>query len=327
MFKKLLVPLDRSPLAEQALGAAAAIGRASGAELKVIMVHQPVPYAGFKDAPWKAAEAQDEEKYISTIAAELASGASIAATHELLRGDVIQTICEHARDIQADLIVMTSHGRTGFSRAWLGSVADGVVRRSAIPVLMLRPVEKEVDRRATKPLFQRILVPLDGSALALAILPTASALARYGNARLTLLGVVQPVPVAPPDAGAPFVVLTGTRDEAATTQLVEEAEQGLAEEARVLADQGFSDVETRVVIDARVAQAIIDFAAGNNIDAIAMSTHGRGASRLLVGSVADKVLRASGLPMLLRRPIGVTEELDFVSSASIAEQLPALATI
>jgi nucleotide-binding universal stress UspA family protein len=325
MFKKLLVPLDGSPLAEQALGAAAAIARASGAQIDVVLVHQPVPFAAFADAPWETEQAKDEEEYLATIAAELGSGASVSATHALLHGEVIETICARVRDIQADLIVMTSHGRTGLSRTWLGSVADGVLRRSAIPVLMLRPLETRVDRRAAQHLFQRILVPLDGSALAQAILPTASELARCGNARLALLRVVQPVPLVPPDAGAPFVYSTAIQDEPATKRLVAEAEQQLTQEAHTLTDQGFSDVKTRVVVAAHVAQAIIDFAAGNGVDAIAMSTHGRGASRLLVGSVSDKVLRASALPMLLRRPIGVKEEPDFISSASIAGQLPALA--
>jgi nucleotide-binding universal stress UspA family protein len=326
MFKKLLVPLDRSPLAEQALGAAAAIARASGAEVDVVIVHQPVPYAGFKDAPWKAAQAKDEEKYIATIAAALASGASISVAHALLHGDVIEGICEHARQIAADLIVMTSHGRTGFSRAWLGSVADGMLRRSAIPVLMLRPAEPAVDRSAVQPLFQHFLVPLDGSLLASAILPTVVELARCSKGRLSLLRIVQPVPLVIPDRPAPSMYSTSLQDEPATQCLVDEASKQLSEHMQALADQGCDDVETRVVVAAHVAQAIIDFAEENKVDAIAMSTHGRGASRLLVGSVADKVLRASELPMLLRRPIGVNEEHDFISSAGIAQQLPALAT-
>ena len=148
MFRKLLVPLDRSPLAEQALGAAATIARASAAKIALLMVHQPVPYAGFKDAPWKAAQATSEEKYLATIAAELESGASISTTHQLLVGDVVETICEHAKDIGADLIVMTSHGRTGFSRVWHGSVADGVLRDATLPVLML-PVAMKYDHATT----------------------------------------------------------------------------------------------------------------------------------------------------------------------------------
>jgi nucleotide-binding universal stress UspA family protein len=327
MFRKLLVPLDRSPLAEQALGAAASIARASGAKIELVLVHQPVPFAGFKDVPWNAEQAKDEEEYLAATATELETGASISATHTLLRGDVIKTICEHARDIDADLIVMTSHGRTGLSRLWLGSVADAVVRQSEIPVLMLRPVETKVDRKAAYPPFQRILVPLDGSALSVSILPTASELARCGKAGLMLLRVVQPVPLVMPSAGAPFVYSRVMQDDAATKQLVEEARKELAEEAHSLEGDECGDVETYVVVADNVAQAIVDFATKNGVGAIAMSTHGRGASRLLVGSVADKVLRAGAAPILLRRTVGISEDLGTLSSTSVAQQLSALANV
>jgi nucleotide-binding universal stress UspA family protein len=69
-------------------------------------------------------------------------------------------------------------------------------------------------------------------------------------------------------------------------------------------------------------EAIAEFARSHNIDCIAMTTHGRGASRLLLGSVADKVLRGSGVPVLLRRPVGIVE--DYLSATDVADQLPAL---
>jgi nucleotide-binding universal stress UspA family protein len=325
MFKKLLVPLDRSPLAEQALGAAATIARASAAKIALLMVHQPVPYAGFKDAPWKAAQAKGEQEYLASIAAELERGASISTTHELLIGDVVETICEHAKDIGADLIVMTSHGRTGFSRVWHGSVADGVLRQSALPVLMLPLAETDADRHA-KPLL-RILVPLDGSAMSETILPVALDLARCSRARLSLLSVIQPVPLAVPEMTGPFIYSGAMHDQPATNQLVGEAHKQLAERLQALADEGFQDVDTKVVVAAQVAQTIIDFAAEHNVDAIAMSTHGRGASRLLVGSIADKVIRASRLPLLIRRPAGVKTALDFINASMIEQQLPAFAGI
>jgi nucleotide-binding universal stress UspA family protein len=324
MFRKLLVPLDRSSLAEQALGPATAIARASQAEIHVVLVHQPVPFAGFEDAPWNAGQADQEEKYLQSIAGELASGGSVSATHALLRGDVIEMICTRAHDVDADLIVMTTHGRTGISRAWLGSVADGVLRRSAIPVLMLRTVETKMDRLAAHRLFRRILVPLDGSAASMEILPAASALARCGKSRLVFIRVVQPVPLVMPDSGVPFVYSAAMQDEAATKLLVGEAEQEITKVVGDLADKGFGDVETHVIVASHVAQAMIDFAGAHGVDAIAMSTHGRGASRLFVGSVADKMLRASGLSVLLRRPVGVSERLDLVSSTSVLQQLPAL---
>jgi nucleotide-binding universal stress UspA family protein len=327
MFKKLLVPLDHSPLAEQALGPAAEIARASQAEIDVVMVHQPTPFAGFADAPWSSEQAIAEEYYLESIAGELETGASVSATHSLLHGNVLEIIDKRAHDVGADLIVMTSHGRTGLSRAWLGSVADAVLRRSTIPVLMLRPVETKVDRLAAHHLFRRILVPLDGSALSKAILSSASDLASCGKSRVVLLRVVQPVPLVMPNTGAPFVYSTAMEDEVATTSLKDEAIKELGEVKRTLEKQGLTDIESHVIVARHIAPAIIDYARDHGVDAIAMSTQGRGASRLLVGSVADKVLRSSGLPILLLRPVSSSVESDFVVLESITEQLPALAHV
>lgn len=306
MFRKLLVPLDRSALAEQAVGQAAAIARASHAAIDLVLVHQPLPFAGFNDEPWNAEQWGDEEKYLEWIAGELASGAGVPVAHAVIRGEAVDSICKQAWEVDADLIVMTSHGRTGLSRAWLGSIADGVLRHSAVPVLMLRPIESKSDRLAAHKLFKHVLVPLDGSALANDILSSASSLARCTGARLTVLRVVQPVPLMTVDVDMAFAYPPFVQDDDATAHLVEEAKQQLDEVSRRLAEETGIKVEAHVVVAAHIAQAILDFASGHAVDVITMSTHGRGASRFLLGSVADKVLRASGLPMLLHRPIGVS---------------------
>jgi nucleotide-binding universal stress UspA family protein len=324
MFKKIIVPLDRSPLAEEALGAAASIARATNAEIELVLVHQPVPYAGFSDAPWKAAQLKDEEKYLKEIATELESGAAVSADPIILHGDVVERICERAHVANADLIVMTSHGRTGLARAWLGSVADGVLRRSAIPVLMLRPAEARVEWRSVRPMFKHILVPLDGSPLGSAILSSAAELAKCSGGRLSLVRVVQPVPMPLPNVTGPVMYSASLQDVAATEYLVAGVEQELADQAQYLYELGFTAVETKVIVAAHVGQAIIDFARDNNIDVIAMSTRGRGASRLLVGSIADKVIRAGALPMLLRKPVDVGEVAPLITGTAVEEQLPAL---
>jgi nucleotide-binding universal stress UspA family protein len=327
MFRKLLVPLDRSPLAEQAVGQAAAIARASHAGIDFVLVHQPFPFVGFGDAPWNEGQENDEHTYLETIVEELASGASVPATHAVMRGEAVEMICRRAADVEADLIVMTSHGRTGLSRAWLGSIADGVLRRSAIPVLMLRPVENKKGRAAAHHGFARVLVPLDGSALALEAVSSAAALARSTGARLVLLRVVQPVPVILIDAGMPFVYPPPIPDDIATARLVDEAKQQVADVARTLADQGIAGVETHVIVDELVAHAIIAFARAHEVDLIAMSTHGRGMSRVVLGSVADKVLRGSGLPLLLRRPVMDGQDAGFVGAERVAAQSPALSSV
>ncbi len=320
MFRQLLVPLDRSPLAEQAVGQAAAIARAAHSRLDLVLVHEPLPVTGFGDAPWNEDQWTGEVKYLERIANEVTSGAAIPVSHNVMRGGVVEMICERALEVDADLIVMTSHARTGLSRAWLGSVADGVIRRSGAPVLLLRPIETKSDRSAAHRLFTKVLVPLDGSSIAADALASAGTLARCSGAKLVLLRIVKPVPIIIADPGLPLMYPPPIPDDVLTNRLVDDAKEHLADIAGRTAETLGIKVESHVVVESSVAHAIIAFAYSNDIDVIAMSTHGRGASRLIIGSVADKVLRGSGLPILLHRPIGVAEPSERVSP-SIAEGL------
>ncbi|HEX2716386.1 MAG TPA: universal stress protein, partial [Gemmatimonadaceae bacterium] len=274
-----------------------------------------------------AAHAQQwklEEQYVAATARRISSAANVPATSAVLSGDPVEELCRRARETGADLTVMTSHGRTGLSRAWLGSIAVGVVRRSAIPVLVLRPTDHRPISDVERQLFSRILVPLDGSELARDILPAAAALARCSGGQIVLLRVVHPVPALAVNPDVLFAYAPPVPDDAATRPLVEEAERDLVEASRMLAESGARVVAHRVIVAEHVAQAIIGVASGAGADVIAMSTHGRGTSRLALGSVADKVLRASGLPLLMRRPAKVAEESLAVGVAAAADQLPAL---
>jgi nucleotide-binding universal stress UspA family protein len=265
-----LVPLDRSSLAEQALGKAAAIARASHAIMDLLLVDELLPSVA-KD------QRRRDDRYLELVASDVSAGASVPVNYTVAQGAPADTICARARDVGADLIVMTSHGRTGLSRLWLGSVADAVVCRSRVPVLLLRPIESSADRFAAKGLFTRVLVPLDGSRLAGDVLEAAAALAQCSRATILLLRV-------------------------ATDGVVEEIGREMEEIARGLRERRRMEVEAHVVTGRRVADDIIDFARTHDVDVIAMSTRERGTSRIVLGSVADKLLRGSGLPILLRRP-------------------------
>ena len=310
MFRKVMVPLDGSALAEQAIGPAAAIARAAEAELDLVMVLEPLPLTGFTDADWGSATWAQDDTYLDGLAAELATGASVPVTRAILQGVPAEVIGDRIAAKDTDLLVMTTHGRTGLSRAWVGSTADRLVRHSSVPVLMLRPIEGKTRAAAARHLFKRILVALDGSPFAAEILSAASALATCSEGRLVLLQVVQPVPLVVPESmveGYPLAAYPPRIvDRAATDRLVTEAEERLAETAHTLSGQGI-ECETQVVVAEHVAQAILDAAARGGGDAIAMATRGRGASRLFMGGIADKVLRSSELPLLLRRPLAVGE--------------------
>lgn len=306
MFKKILVPLDHSKFAEQALGPATAIARGAGAEIDVVLVHEPRPLAGSPDVAWHADQLAGEDNYLAEIGTELSGLASIPSTHAVLTGDIVPALCDHIRSEKADLVVMTTHGRTGLSRAWVGSVADGVLRKSGAPVLMCRPLDPQDYVPSMS--FKRILVLLDGSVRSKGILESAVALAACTGAKLSLLRIVQPVKVLSVETAIPFAFPLPAEDAIATRRMSDHARRELSEIARDLSDRDITDVDTNVIIDHDVARAITDFAAGSNADAIAMTTHGRGASRLFFGSVADQLIRSAKLPMLLRGPGEVSGE-------------------
>jgi nucleotide-binding universal stress UspA family protein len=301
MFSKILVPLDGSSLAEEAIGTAAAIARVSHAEIDVVLVHQPIPFAGIEEASWNAEQWNKEHQYLEGIIDELMSSAKVPATHSVMRGEAVDMICRRAWNVGADLIVMTSHGRTGLSRAWLGSVADSVLRHSTVPVLMLHPLATKEGRLAAHHAFKRILVPVDGSSVAADIISSAASLAHCGGAVIDLLRVVEPVPLATMEIGIPYASPALVPDDEATAHAAEEAGRHVADLARTASQLGIT-ANAHVLVAEHAAPAIVDYAAAHSIDCIAMTTHGRGASRLVMGSVVDKVLRASAVPMLLYRP-------------------------
>jgi nucleotide-binding universal stress UspA family protein len=290
------------------------------------MVHEPLFAAQSADPTWTGKQIVAEDRYLRDIAAELATGAGVTAQQTLLHGKPSDLIVTRALDAGADLIVMTSHGRTGWSRAWMGSVADAVMRGSNVPVLMVRANDLRRDRRALRAPIRRILVPLDGSDLALEALGPAGDLARSLQARVDLVRVVEPVPIANVDIGMPFLYLPNVVDSEATEGLVHQAEQELKREVGRLSASGVFIGEQGVVVSSTPAQAIVDYARGRDTGMIVMTTHGRGRSRLLLGSVAEKVRRATDLPVLVHRPKHARLPGPAFTDESVGEQLPGLAT-
>ncbi len=300
MFRKILVPLDSSRFAEAALAPAISIARALQAEIDLVMVHEPRPLAGAADVAWHAEQVESEDRYMTTMADQLSSYGTVPTTSVVLSGDVVQTICNRVRDGNADLIVMSSHGRTGINRAWIGSVADGLLRKAGVPVLMIRPEEPENDAPFAS--FRHVLVTHDGSAASAEVVRSAALMARSSGARLSLLRIVSPVQYFTAETGIPLAFPPPMEDDVSARLAAGNAERDLSEIAQQLMNDGAVEVEHYVVVARDVGQAIVDFALKFDVDLIAMSTHGRGASRLIVGSVTEKVIKLARLPMLLQVP-------------------------
>jgi nucleotide-binding universal stress UspA family protein len=301
MLKSILVPLDGSGFSEQALPWAACLARATGSLLELVRVHDPVPPWTIASEGAVAATAFDpsirdgEEQYLANCVVRLKEGGFSPVGYTLLDGEVAEMIALHAEDNAFGLVVLATHGRGAVSRLWLGSVSDALVRRLTVPVLLIRPSEESVLPPVTR--FRKALVALDGSTESESALASALVLADPKHAELVLVRVVPPVPIIA-DAGMPA---TPVVDEGLTEMLETQAESYLT---RVAARVRSSTVKvsTRVLIDPGVAQALLREAATAGAEFIALATHGaRGIRRMVLGSVADKVLRGADRPVLLTR--------------------------
>lgn len=306
MYRSILVPLDGSPSAEFAVPVAQGIARRCSGAVHLLHVHVPLAAAsgvrvaaGTVYPDWESEAKGQEEDYLTGLRQRLTDPAGVTVDHRIEDGSVVETVLKSAADSGSDLIVMTTHGRGPLARAWLGSVADGVARRGGIPVLLLRPTADP--EPMGERLFRNILVALDGSPLAEQILEHAVALGSLVGATYTLARVVSPTFLtgyAPTAEG--ILADSGAGPEMAV--MIEEAERYLEETASRLRTRGLT-VETQAIVETQPAPGILEFAREKSTDLIAMATHGRtGLSRLVLGSVADKVLRGTTAPILLLRP-------------------------
>ncbi len=300
-IRSILVPLDGSTLSEQALPLALAIARGAGAKVHLALVHvaPPAPM-GSEPAPQYATLElglrEWETAYLSSLATTLRSKVTVPVSSALLDGPIAPTLTDFARGNRVDLIVMTTHGRGPAQRAWLGSVADALVRSARVPVLLVRAAEGEAPRQ-TEPAIGRILVALDGSPRSESVLPHAAGLARLLGSELTLVRVVMPavVPLGP----AP--VYTSVPDPEVTEMLRQEAEEYLAKVSQRLREEG-CQVTSTTIVAAPVAATILELAQPGQVGLVALATHGRGGvRRLVLGSVADKVVRGAQCPVLVCR--------------------------
>lgn len=303
MFKTIIVPLDGSLFAEQAIGTAATIAQHSGAELVLLRVHESYAFEATDYSLADDLSRREQEQYLAEIAERVECLFGTVPERVVLDGFVDAAICDFAAGMESPLIVISTHGRTGFSRVWLGSVADAIVRRASTPVLMLRHHGEGDGTLARAHNFRHLMVPLDGASFAEVALLPAAALAAAFRAKVTVLRVVAPVSVPIPLYAAPYGAPLGDDDEETLNLRLEGAEDyARAAAIRVRLEESGVEVDTVVRVDESPAKAILDAACAHGVDTIAIATHGRGVSRLVVASVTDKVLRGGPEAVLVLRP-------------------------
>ncbi len=314
MFKKILIPLDGSKLAERAIPHAVHMARVFGAQIQLLHVLDSTPY---QDSPtvteplnWQILKAQ-AELYLSGIAAQLRDQ-ELTIESQLREGKTAESIINFAQQEGIDLLVISTHGASGLSRWNMSSVAAKVISKACLPILIVRtylqPAEAsegtvavELDAyqenqeelaeaaapagssEAGQPAFYRkILLPIDTSRRAECVMPAAVMLAQQG-AKTILAAVMQPpsIPVPQPYPDE-FQQISNRFVEVSQTAI----RMYLDEQSRRI-----PDVETRVVKNFNVAEAIHEMAEQEDVDLVVLCAHGQtGCTRWPYGSITQNYI-------------------------------------
>lgn len=314
MFERILVPLDGSPVAERAIPAAVRIARAfSGSVIMLSVVAPPVSSGKFSSiSMYPKAEADEElanaTKYLKTLAQSEQLGGITTEAHALV-GEVAPTIISTAQSLHATLIVLCSHGYTGFQHWMLGSVAEKVIRHAPVPVFVLREGGPGLATAEQQPV--RALAALDGSSLSETILEPAAALTAGLVQAAMQPGALQLIRVVdiPSSYGRFRSEVDSYYDAEVRVEAKHEYEQYLQTMTKRFAEGTLEKyhlaVSTVVATDPDVAEAIVQAAQQGKVDFIAMATHGRGGvQHWALGSITERVLHATKVPLFIVRPKG-----------------------
>lgn len=313
MYRNIMVPTDGSGFDREAIRVALRLAERSEAKIRLVRVLAQGSYFGLAAAAEGTSLAADvvrneRDRALSelyALAAECRAMTDAEIGVDLHSGPVAEVLEGYAKRREFDLIVMSSRGRTGLSRLSLGSVTDSLIRHTTIPVLVVKPSPRYLTPRVTEP-FRRILVPLDGSALAELVLPRAVELAKLEDAHLVLLRVLS--------AEAYSAKATVAPDPSQLDETLAAAEQYLFGVAKRVRANGIPTL-TDILISDNVAEAISDYATRQRVSLIAIATHGRGGvTRMLRGSVADALLHSATMSMLVLKPELAKEMTDSRSS-------------
>ena len=294
--RSIVVPLDGSPTAEQAIPAAVAIAQAARAKVRLVLVHRlpPAPNDPQTAKLYVSVELavrRSERDYLRATARRLKE-AGVQATALLLEGPAGPTLRRWIGDSAADLVVMTTHGRGALGRAVYGSVADQLVRSLDLPVLLIRP---DMAGPEAPWMAREIVVGMDGSRPAERALEAAATLARVLGLSVTLVQVVAPLALA---IDSPLAFPAGY-DERITEVRRREAHDYLHDAAEQLRAGGLEAAAVAVIGDSP-AGTLLDLGRRERGVILAVGTRGRGGvKRLMLGSVADKLVRAAAVPVLV----------------------------
>jgi nucleotide-binding universal stress UspA family protein len=286
MYERILVPLDGSELAEGALPYAEGIATRLHSEVILLTTCTP---GDCLERPLRA--------YLEKRAGELSS-LGIKASPLVVQGNAADEILDFAGRNDINLIIISTHGCTGLSIWSLGSIANKVLQKSHIPILLIRSRELETVLREKE--LQRILVPLDGSQFAEGVIPYVEGLSKGMDSEVILITVNEPLQI--PDIVRHTAGFDGEKHEKELTVRTEkQVKRYLSKKESALRDKGVKVSSTSLL--GQPTQTILQYAEDNSVSLIVLSTHGfSGVIKWAFGSTASKIIESSPKPVLMVRP-------------------------
>jgi len=282
MYGRILVPTDGSAVAEQAAEAAVSLTRQCGADLYTIYVQETgrFPFGSDEDI---ADEHRRHGTQAVSMVADRASDGGVEATTDILenRRSVHQAIVDYVTEYDIDCVVMGTHGRSGAGQFVLGSVAEQTLRESPVPVMTVH--EETINELP----FESLLVPVDGSESADVALEHAIKLASVVDGTICLIHVVDVSVVSWEHTGGQILDALERNGK----RLLEDATDRIREAGIETGDGS--------VVTGHPSQAICEYATEHGVGCIVLGTHGRtGLRRFVLGSVAERVVRHSEVPVI-----------------------------
>ena len=314
MFDRILLPLDRSPLAECVLPHAVAVARAFESQVTPLHVLETAGGSRWRRAVdplnWQIRKVE-AKTYLQALTLRLEQ-AGLAAEVQILEGAAAEQVVEYARGNDIPLIVLSSHGQSGLSSWGVSNVAHKIVLRVCTSVMIVRADQpSSIDLTGLR--YHRLLVPVDGSQRAESILPVAETLARAHQAQILLAHVVRRPDVprrTPPtreDVDLADRLVERNRTEA--TQYLDELRSRLS-----------GEVEVRLLVEDHVAITLHELVDQERIDLVLLSSHGcAGHTRWPHGSVVSSFITYGTTPLLIMQDLSQDDPAPTQAKAASQE--------
>ena len=292
MYRKILIPIDGSKLAELALPYAECLARTFGSEVILLSIVEST------DSEYQHMHQLYVEKLADLVKQNIESNTAATVKPVILTGKPAKEIIDYAEQNDIRLIIMASHGRTGIKSWAMGSVANNVLERTSIPILLVRAKTPCTEESGEK-LFSRILIPLDGSENGEAALAHIQELSNELQTEVTLLQVISDRKHVHTIGGQNIIRFTKEQIESTKIRTIKYLEEVCQ---RLTNTKAVTKCEVHV---GEAAEEIIKFADNMNASLVALSHQGHtGLGQSFMGGVAHKILHSGNKPVLLVKKPG-----------------------